>query len=589
MSAIDRPDVVLIMTDQERAAPPYETDELRAWRDRVLVGRRWFDEHAVTFERHYTGSVACVPARPTLFTGHYPDVHGVTQTDGLGKDADDSRMRWLQPDEVPTLGHWFRAGGYDTHYDGKWHLSHADLHEPDTGAVVDTNTAQGEILADGVRRYLEADPLDAYGFSGWVGPEPHGGRLANAGVRRDGLVADRLVAWLEDRYARRAAGDPEAQRPFLLVASFLNPHDIVLFPLWAAQGAPFEADPALDPPDIPAPPTADESLSTKPSTQSAYRDAYYSGYGRAEAVASLYRDHPDHYRRLYHQLHTEVDGPIDRVRRAVEAGGDDAVVVRTADHGDVLGAHGGLHQKWLNLYDEAVRVPFQLARLGSRTTAPRRVVEPTSHVDLVPTLLAAAGIDQDRAAEVLAPRFSELHTLPGRSLLPVLDGDTDDPAGPVYVMTRDAILDGDTGLSPVGRLLLAAGDDKATEEALADLWIASPRHVSGNIEGVVARVPAEVDGGGRVWKLVRTFDDPDTWTSPGVSQLTADGVRTEPLDDEWELYDLDTDPVEAVNRADDDTAVRAHLLALLERERERCVPERNRPWPYRPHPAARVG
>ncbi len=116
------------MTDEERAAPVYETEELREWR-RTLLGTAWFDDHGVSFDRHYTGSLACVPSRPTLFTGQYPDVHGVTQTDGLGKMADDSRMRWLRPGEVPTLGNWFRAAGYDTVYDGKWHISHADLHD----------------------------------------------------------------------------------------------------------------------------------------------------------------------------------------------------------------------------------------------------------------------------------------------------------------------------------------------------------------------------------------------------------------------------------------------------------------------------
>jgi arylsulfatase A-like enzyme len=57
--------------------------------------------------------------------------------------------------------------------------------------------------------------------------------LGNAGVQRDPLIANRIVAWLNDRYARRGApGDPDALRPFLLVASFVNPHDIVLFPAW---------------------------------------------------------------------------------------------------------------------------------------------------------------------------------------------------------------------------------------------------------------------------------------------------------------------------------------------------------------------
>ena len=127
----DRPDIVIVMTDEERAVPPYETPEVLAWRNRTLLGRKWFDDHGVSFGRHYTGSLACVPSRPTIFTGHYPDLHGVTQTDGIGKTAEDSRMRWLRQGEVPTLGNWFRAAGYDTHYDGKWHISHADLIDPD--------------------------------------------------------------------------------------------------------------------------------------------------------------------------------------------------------------------------------------------------------------------------------------------------------------------------------------------------------------------------------------------------------------------------------------------------------------------------
>jgi len=229
-----RPDVVIIMTDEERAIPPYESDVVMAWRRATLTGRAWFDEHAVTFARHYTGSLACVPCRPTIFTGHYPDLHGVTQTDGLGKMADDSRLRWLPEGEVPTLGHWFRAAGYDTHYDGKWHISHADLLD-DEGNRIATNDDEGNVDEDAVARYLTADPLDPYGFSGWVGPEPHGPLLADAGVRRDPLVADRVVTWLEDRYARRRAGDSEAMRPFLLVASFVNPHDIVLFPIWVRK------------------------------------------------------------------------------------------------------------------------------------------------------------------------------------------------------------------------------------------------------------------------------------------------------------------------------------------------------------------
>jgi arylsulfatase A-like enzyme len=312
----ERPDIVIILTDEERAAPPYESEELSTWRRTTLAGRKWFDEHGVNFARHYTGSLACVPSRPTLFTGHYPDVHGVTQTDGLGKQADDSRMRWLRPGEVPTMGHWFRAAGYDTYYDGKWHISHADLMDGD-GNPLPTNDEHGKVDPDAVQAYLDADPLGPFGFSGWVGPEPHGADMANSGLRRDPLIANRVVAWLEDRYARRRAGEQAALKPFLLVASFVNPHDVVLFPAWARRGNPLPPS-HLDPPTVAPAPTADEDLRSKPSAQIAFREAYLTGYGPARLIGRTYKRKAQQYRDLYYRLHAEVDGPLDRVRRAVD-------------------------------------------------------------------------------------------------------------------------------------------------------------------------------------------------------------------------------------------------------------------------------
>jgi arylsulfatase A-like enzyme len=578
-----RPDVVILMTDEERAIPPYESADVLAWRRRALGGRRWFDEHGVTFTRHYTGSLACVPSRPTIFTGQYPDLHGVTQTDGIGKRYDDSRLRWLRAGEVPTLGNWFRAAGYDTHYDGKWHVSHADLEDAATGEPLATNDDEGVVDQAAVQRYLDADPLGPYGFSGWVGPEPHGALMSNSGFRRDPLFADRIVAWLTDRYERRRAGDEDALRPFLLVASFVNPHDIVLFPAWQRR-SPLTPSPSLDPPHVPAAPTAEEDLRSKPAAQIAFREAYYSGYGPAPAIGRGYTRNAQQYRDLYYRLHAEVDGPLDRVRRAVtEGGSENAVLVRTSDHGDLLGAHGGLHQKWFNLYDEATRVPFVIARVGAGATTARVVGAPTSHVDLVPTLLGAAGVDVDVVADTLSESFSEVHPLPGRDLMPVVDGAPADDGRAIYLMTRDNVLEGDTGASAAARQL------GLTVNPPAPLRIRVPAHVASNFEGLVIRVE-DADaplGAGHLWKLVRTFDDPSTWTEPGVRQLATNGIggeayRTDPLDDQWELYDLTADPIEADNRWGDPDlhALRAHLRVQLKQVRTSAVPERNRPWPY---------
>src|SRR4029079_9915315 len=104
---------------------------------------------------------------------------------------------------------------------------------------------------------------------------------------------------------------------------------------------------------------------------------------------------------------------------------------------------------------------------------------------------------------------------------------------------------------------------------------------------------------GPLWSLVRPFNDPGTWTEPGVRHLAANGIggeayRCEPLDDQWELYDLTADPTEASNRWTDHGThqLRQHLRMQLKHVRASSVPERNQPWPYvtrRPPTASEPG
>jgi arylsulfatase A-like enzyme len=154
-------------------------------------------------------------------------------------------------------------------------------------------------------------------------------------------------------------------------------------------------------------------------------------------------------------------------------------------------------------------------------------------------------------------------------------------------MTRDNMLEGDTGASGLARRL------KRTVNPPAPLRIRVPAHTASNFEGLVVRVDDHL------WKLVRTFDDPGTWTEPGVRHLAANGLggevyRTSPLDDQWELYDLTADPTEISNRWTDPDLhdLRRHLRMQLKQARASSVPERNQPWPYasrRPPAASRSG
>src|SRR3954466_12641765 len=90
-----RPNILLIMTDQQRYPPPYESEELAQYRREHLPGVERLRQNGVSFRHHYPMSAACVPSRASLLTGQYPSLHGVTQTDGLAKYPDSEGMHWL--------------------------------------------------------------------------------------------------------------------------------------------------------------------------------------------------------------------------------------------------------------------------------------------------------------------------------------------------------------------------------------------------------------------------------------------------------------------------------------------------------------
>jgi hypothetical protein len=144
----------------------------------------------------------------------------VTKTDGLAKPHNDPAMRWLDPTGVPTLGDWFRAGGYRTHYRGKWHISYADLPTPGSHEGLKASDDSGAVIHAAVEAYQTADQLDPFGFSGWIGREPHGAAKADSGSVCDSVNAEQVA----DLFAELSGGGSD--QPWLAVASLVNPHDI---------------------------------------------------------------------------------------------------------------------------------------------------------------------------------------------------------------------------------------------------------------------------------------------------------------------------------------------------------------------------
>jgi choline-sulfatase len=547
-----RPNILFLLVDEQRYPTVYESEALKEFRRAYLPAQNALAAKGLTFERHYIASVACVPSRTSLYTGHYPSLHGVSNTDGAAKAANDPAMWWLSPGSVPTLGHYLRTGGYRTFWKGKWHAHEADLKIPGTEAVVTSYDENG--FADPAKEgtYLKANVLDKYGFDGWVGPEPHGSdplrsgsSAANGKQGRDPAISAQVVKLLQDLDASKD------DAPWFIMASFTNPHDIALWGFFTNLTAALQDQYDFSVPDYVPKEVFDkdkfartrmEKLDGKPSCQSSYKDAY-GQFMQASAVR------PEYYR-LYYRLHADVDKHLGEVIGALEASRflDNTVIIFTSDHGDLLGSHGGLFQKWYMAYEEALHVPFVVVPPGE--TKARSVPMLTSHIDLAPTILGLAGIDAEVARQQLASGFTDPLPLVGRDLSPIIMG-TAEPeklAAPIFFMTDD---DPSRGL------------DQKNFIGLSYDSVSQPNHVE--------TVIAELDGA--VWKYSRYFDHPRYWSSPGTpgdsgvqdlvvrplrrestdegtaQRLYQQNVKTVPVAEEFEMYNVSADPLELENLA----------------------------------------
>src|SRR5438552_3707993 len=121
---MERPNFLFIMVDELRAPVSYENDEIKKWRQQHLKAENYLKQHGFSFNQHYTASTACCPSRASIFTGQYPSLHGVSQTNGIAKEGlNNPDMFWLDPFTVPTIGDYFQSAGYDNMYIGKVHFA----------------------------------------------------------------------------------------------------------------------------------------------------------------------------------------------------------------------------------------------------------------------------------------------------------------------------------------------------------------------------------------------------------------------------------------------------------------------------------
>ena len=279
------------------------------------------------FTQSYCSYPLCSPSRASLHTGRMPHEIGV-----------DRNSVPIDP-AMPLSGQVFRAAGYDTGYAGKWHVP-------------------------------EVYPAD--GIAGF--------EVLNKTSRKGKLARDVDEATMNAaiEFLKR-----ERDKPFLLVVSFINPHDICLLagedsPLledvWKTYGPPAGAE-------LPPLPANHGLTVGQPDS-----------IGQRAKQEDWDEDHWRRYRYAYYRMVEDVDRQVGQVLETLRQANqeENTVVVFTSDHGEGLGSH-----RWtgkMMYYEEEAAVPLIVSWKGVTPAGRIDREHLVSTLDVLPTICDYAGV-----------------------------------------------------------------------------------------------------------------------------------------------------------------------------------------------------
>jgi len=360
-----RRQVVLLITDTTR------WDMLGCYRNTGLATPNLdaLAASGVRFERAYTCTPVCTPARGAMFTGTWPHSNGAwANSIALGAN-------------VRSVAEYLERAGVRAGYVGKWHLDGTDYF----GAGVPAPGWDPACWYDG-RSYLEE--LSSEDRVRSRRPGTSYDPVLSAEFTFAHRCSDRAIRFLEDH----------GGEDFFLVVSYDEPHGPSICPEPYSQmyrGFSWTSGPnAADP------------LGAKPEHQRVWsEDAAGGGADPGE-------------RSLFFGAQSFVDAEIGRVIDAARSAASEALVIYTSDHGDALGAHR-LSGKGPAAYDEIARIPL-LASWPGRAEPGRVVGGVASQIDLAPTVLNVLGC--------AAPA-----SMAGESLVPILRGEAEVSSRPAFI------------------------------------------------------------------------------------------------------------------------------------------------------------
>ncbi len=316
--------------------------------------RALYDE-GVNFAANYCASPLCAPSRAAFMSSLLPSRTGVYDNAAEFASA------------VPSFAHHLRRAGYETVLSGKMHFVGPDqLHGFEKRTTTDVY------------------PADFGWTPDWTKPEEridwwyHNlGSVTTAGVAEttNQLEYDDEVAFFAKQTLHHLARD--RSRPFCLVTSFTHPHDpyVTRQKYWDLY------------PEDKMPPLAVEAIPYEEQDPHSKRLLDMSDWRNFETGHQKIIDS----RRAYFGNISYIDEKVGEILEVLDACdfADDTVVMFVSDHGDMLGEKGLWFK--MSFFEGSNRVPLMIH--APKRFAAKTVTEPSSTLDVFPTLLDLAGID----------------------------------------------------------------------------------------------------------------------------------------------------------------------------------------------------
>lgn len=366
---ISKPNVLVIITDQQQA-------EMMSCTGNKYVKTPNLDKLAsqgIRFERAYAANPVSVPSRFSLMTGRYPSEINM-------EDNDEQKNSVSKEILDGALGSVFTKAGYETAYAGKMHL---------TGSNYENGFENPK----------------AYGFSKYLTPDDPEGREKTVAACINYLKTPK-------------------DKPFLLYASLINPHDICYMPLidWTTaekKKNPFanskvnqfikdilklpegmSRDEFIEKFSPPLPDNFEIPKNELPSYTTVKANNYI-GWSRKNYTEKDWRV----YMYLYARLTEYVDDQIGEILNGLKEAGleDNTLVVFTSDHGDQNASHKTGLKGFL--YEESVNIPFILKW---KNVIQENEIDSThlisNGLDLLPTLCDFVGVKKNKKLQGLSVR-----------------------------------------------------------------------------------------------------------------------------------------------------------------------------------------